>query len=240
MHEELATGSRLLASAPRNHFELVDDAPALLFAGGIGITPLIAMAEQLKREGRGFSLHYCNRSRSRAAFMDRLQSTSYVDHVHFHFDDEHASQRLDVAAVLAQATPAHHLYVCGPGGFIQHVLEAARQAGWDGSRVHREFFSAPVAGTSLGADGCFEVELASNGRKLEIPAGKSALAVLLDAGIDVPSSCETGVCGTCVTRVLEGTPDHRDIYLTDEERARNDCFTPCCSRARSPRLVLDL
>ena len=160
--------------------------------------------------------------------------------MHFHFDDEDASQRLDVAAILAKATPEHNLYVCGPGGFIQHVLDTATQAGWEGDRLHREFFSAPPTPATKAPDESFEVELASCGRRLDVPAGKSVLAVLLDAGMDVPASCETGVCGTCLTRVIEGTPDHRDVYLTDEEHATNDCFTPCCSRSLSRRLVLDL
>ena len=147
-----------------------------------------------------------------------------------------------MAAVLARATPAHHLYVCGPGGFIQHVLEAARKAGWSDERVHREFFAAPaaVAVARESSVEAFEIGLARSGRQLQVPADKTVLEVLTQAGIDVPASCEAGVCGTCVTRVIEGIPDHRDVYLTNAEHARNDCFTPCCSRSRTSRLVIDL
>lgn len=240
MHDALVVGSEVLASHPRNHFELVDAVPVLLFAGGIGITPLLAMAKQLSEQERSFELHYCVRSRARAAFRERLEAASYADSVHFHFDDEDPAQRLDITSVLARATPAHHVYVCGPGGFIQHVLDGALHAQWSEDRLHREFFSAPVAPPGKVTDSQFELELARSGRRLVVPAEKSVLAVLAEAGVDVAASCEMGVCGTCVTRVINGKPDHRDVYFTDVEHARNDYFTPCCSRSHSPRLVIDL
>lgn len=239
MHETLAVGMEVLVGAPRNHFQLDERAPALLFAGGIGITPLLAMAQQLDGEGREFELHYCVRNRDRAAFRARLAESTYADRVHFHYDDEADSQRLDAAAVLSRASSAHHLYVCGPAGFIQYVLDTAREAGWPEERVHREFFTAPVLDAEV-ADGPFELELARSDKRFTVPADRTVLAVLVDAGIEVSTSCEAGVCGTCVTRVIDGTPDHRDVYLTDAEHARNDCFTPCCSRALSKRLVIDL
>ncbi|QFZ85121.1 2Fe-2S iron-sulfur cluster binding domain-containing protein [Variovorax paradoxus] len=240
MHETLAVGMEFPASAPKNHFQLDAHSPAFLFAGGIGITPLLAMAQQLAEEGRQFELHYCARSRQRAAFRERLAEAAYAGSVHFHYDEEAPSQRLDIASVLSRGSSAHHLYTCGPAGFIQHVLDAGRGAGWPESRMHREFFAAPAADARATADGAFEVELASSGKRFVVPAGTTVLAVLTDAGIEVPASCEAGVCGTCVTRVVEGTPDHRDVYLTDAEHAKNDCFTPCCSRALSQRLVIDL
>ncbi len=240
MHESLAIGAELLASEPKNHFPLVADAPALLFAGGIGITPIVAMAQELAEAGREFELHYCARSPARAAFVARLSESAFADRVHIHYDDGPDHQRLDVAAVLSRATAAHHLYACGPGGFIQHVLDAAKQAAWLEDRLHREFFTAPAASGAQEAAVAFEIELASSGRRLTVPADKTALEALTQAGIEVPASCEAGVCGTCLTRVIDGTPDHRDVYLTDAEHARNDCFTPCCSRSRSPRLVIDL
>lgn len=240
MHESLAVGAELQASEPKNHFPLVADAPALLFAGGIGITPILAMAQELAEAGREFELHYCVRSPARAAFVTRLGESAFADRVHIHYDEGADDQRLDVAAVLSRATPAHHLYTCGPGGFIQHVLDAAKQAAWPEHRLHREFFTAPAASGANEAAVAFEIELASSGRRLTVPADKTALETLMEAGIEVPASCEAGVCGTCLTRVIDGTPDHRDVYLTDAEHARNDCFTPCCSRSRSPRLVIDL
>ena len=130
------------------------------------------------------------------------------------------------------------LYVCGPTGFMDAVLAAGRAAGWSEERLHREYFAA--APVDHANDGSFELEIASSGRVIPVRADQSALAALLAAGLDIPMSCEQGVCGTCLTRVKAGTPDHRDQYLTPEEQAANDQFLPCCSRAKSPRLVLDL
>src|SRR3546814_10515089 len=131
-----------------------------------------------------------------------------------------------------------HLYACGPSGFLDFVLGAASQLGWSGSCVHREYFAA--AATTSAEDQSFEVELASSGQTFHIPPDKTVLEILAANGIDIPVSCEQGICGTCVTRVLRGEPDHRDLFMTDQEHAANDQFTPCCSRARSLRLVLDL
>ena len=134
--------------------------------------------------------------------------------------------------------PAPTLYVCGPKGVMDAVLGAARAAGWPPAQLHFEFFSADVGPSA--DDGAFEVQLASTGRIVVVPKDRSVAQALFDAGVDVPVSCEQGVCGTCLTRVIAGIPDHKDLYLTPEEQAANDQFTPCCSRARTPRLVLDL
>jgi vanillate O-demethylase ferredoxin subunit len=130
------------------------------------------------------------------------------------------------------------VYVCGPGGFIEFVTGTARARGWPADAVHQEYFGASPQDTS--ADTGFEVRIASTGRSYLVPPDKSVAQALAEQGIDIPLSCEQGVCGTCITRVLEGTPEHRDMYFSDEERARNDQFTPCCSRSRSRVLVLDL
>jgi vanillate monooxygenase ferredoxin subunit len=239
VHDALTMGAALSISAPRNHFELAPDAPHhLLLAGGIGITPLWAMAEQLSQQGASFALHHCTRSRERTPFVETLAASAYASRVHHHFDDGEAAQKLDIAATLRQAPAGTHLYVCGPQGFMDAVLNAGRNTGWPEERLHREYFAAaPVDHTN---DGRFELELASSGRVITVQPEQTALAALLEAGLDIPMSCEQGVCGTCLTGVKAGTPDHRDQYLTDEERAANDQFLPCCSRAFSARLVLDL
>ncbi|WCE05544.1 PDR/VanB family oxidoreductase [Pseudoxanthomonas sp. JBR18] len=236
----LAEGGVLTISAPRNLFAL-HPAPAysLLFAGGIGITPLIAMAEHLARNGRSFELHYSARGPGRAAFLERLRAAPWGDRVHLHFDDGPAHLRLDVAQALAAAPDGAHLYVCGPAGFIDHVFQAAEASGWDPARLHREYFSAAPSPVDAGEQS-FEVQVASSGEVHTIPPGRSIAQVLDEAGVFVPVSCEQGICGTCVTAVLEGTPDHRDQFLSADEHARNDQITLCCSRARSARLVLDL
>ncbi|MCA8273491.1 PDR/VanB family oxidoreductase [Burkholderia sp. AU30280] len=254
-------GTTLDISAPRNHFPLDPRAAhTVLLAGGIGITPLLSMAAHLIETGQSFELHYCAREPARAAFLDRLDAPGLKARTRLWFDDAPDGRRIDFAQVLAKPDAGTHLYVCGPGGFIGAVLAAAAQAGWDSSNVHREYFGAAglgaagvgTAGTGAvgvdaaaapgedGGDRAFQVSLAQSGRVVDVPAGTTIVEALRGCGIEVPVSCEQGVCGTCLTRVLSGTPDHRDVYLTDDERAANDQMLPCCSRAATPLLVLDL
>ncbi|MHC8308688.1 PDR/VanB family oxidoreductase [Pseudomonas sp. GT1P32] len=239
MHEQVQEGSRLRISEPRNLFPLQPAAGgSVLFAGGIGITPILCMAERLAQIGAAFELHYCARSTDRMAFIEYLRHSTFADRVHVHVDDGEDAQRLDAVRVLSMPATDRHLYVCGPNGFMEHVLGTARALGWAEAQLHREYFVGAAVPASEAGD--FEVQLASSGRCLQVPAHRSVAQVLLEAGIDIPLSCEQGICGTCITRVLEGEPEHRDMFFTDAERARNDQFTPCCSRARSARLVLDL
>jgi vanillate O-demethylase ferredoxin subunit len=237
MHERLREGDVISISEPKNHFPLVPAKRNLLLAGGIGVTPLLCMAERLANIGADFEMHYCTRSRERTAFLDRINASPFAQRVHFHFDED-AGTKLDVPATLARPDSDTHLYTCGPTGFIDHVTSTAKTQGWASGNIHLEYFGAQQQDTS--ADGDFDVKLASSGRCFTIPAGKTVVRVLEENGIDIPISCEQGVCGTCITRVLDGTPDHRDLYFTDEEKAKNDQFTPCCSRARTRMLVLDL
>jgi vanillate O-demethylase ferredoxin subunit len=239
VHEQVEEGSRLTISEPRNLFALAHGARrSLLLAGGIGITPILCMAERLAQMSAEFDLHYCTRSAERTAFAERIRQSTFARQAHFHFDDGPVEQKLDAATVLQNPQPDIHLYVCGPNGFMNHVLETARTHGWPEAQLHREYFAAaPMPEVS---DETFDVQLASSGQVFVIPAERSVADVLLEAGIDIPLSCEQGICGTCLTRVLEGEPDHRDLFMTKEEHARNDQFTPCCSRSKSPRLVLDI
>ncbi|WP_233886673.1 PDR/VanB family oxidoreductase [Paraburkholderia flagellata] len=239
----LDTGTILEISTPKNHFPLDEQAThTILLAGGIGITPLMAMAEQLREQGRTFELHYCTRDPQRAAFRERLAEAGFAEHTRFYFDSEGTDARIDLARVLRAPHDDKHAYVCGPAGFIDAVLSAAASAGWPAQNAHREYFGAaqPPATTDADANGPFQVTLASCQRVIDVPAGTSIVQALRDGGVEVPVSCEQGVCGTCITRVLSGEPDHRDLYLTDEERAANDQLLPCCSRSRTPMLVLDL
>lgn len=239
MHEQVQEGQALSISAPRNLFALDPCAGRhLLFGGGIGITPILAMAYELFNRGAAFELHYCFRSTDRAAFLQMLRLAPFADCIVLHDDSGPQTQKLDAQHLLATPAPGTHLYVCGPGGFMSYLLDAAQQAGWPDACVHREFFAATAVDPASNLP--FEVQLASSGQVFTIPAERTVFEVLDEAGIDIQSSCEQGVCGTCVTRVLEGLPDHRDQFLTKAEHAANDRFTPCCSRARSQRLVLDL
>jgi vanillate O-demethylase ferredoxin subunit len=239
MHDAVKEGDALTISTPKNHFALAHEAGShLLLAGGIGITPLLCMAERLANVGAQFEMHYCTRSRPRTAFVERIAASAFAPRVQFHHDDGPAAQRLDIAALLADRPAGRHLYVCGPKGFMDALLGAARAQGWPEAQLHYEFFSADVA--PVAGDTAFEVQLASSGRIVVVPANRSIVQALAEAGVTVATSCEQGVCGTCLTRVIEGVPEHRDLYLTPEEQAAGDQFLPCCSRARSARLVLDL
>jgi vanillate O-demethylase ferredoxin subunit len=232
-------GERLVISEPRNLFPLAQDATStLLIAGGIGITPLLAMAHTLARVKAPFELHYCARTPARAAFAERLLAADFARRVSFHFDDGPATQRWRSDAVIGPPVVGKHLYVCGPGGFIDHVLQTARAAGWPDERLHYERFVAAALAPGTGVDEAFEVEIASSGLVVRVGAKETIVEALAARGVDIPTSCEQGICGACVTRVLRGTPDHRDDYLTVAERAEQ--MAPCCSRAKSARLVLDL
>ncbi|MHC8306106.1 PDR/VanB family oxidoreductase [Pseudomonas sp. PB3P13] len=239
MHEQIQSGQTLTISNPRNLFPLDHSANRhLLFGGGIGITPMLAMAYELSHQNADFELHYCFRSSERAAFVAMLAQTPFAGRIKLHDDSGAHTQKLDAAALLATPEADTHLYVCGPTGFMNYLLDAARNAGWPEDRVHKEFFVADPVDQSANAP--FEVELASSGQVFQIPAERTVFEVLDEAGIEIDSSCEQGVCGTCVTRVLMGIPEHRDTFMTVAEHAANDRFTPCCSRAKSSRLVLDL
>jgi len=239
MHELVNEGDVLQISAPKNHFALAHDAGChLLLAGGIGITPILCMAERLAMVGEPFQMHYCARSATRMAFGERIRSAAFAPQVQFHLDDGDTAQKLDLQALLASPESGTHVYVCGPKGFMDAVLGAARSSGWSEAQLHYEFFSTQMVETDGDQD--FEVKLASSGKVIAVPKGRTVTQALAEAGIQVPTSCEQGVCGTCLTRVLEGVPDHRDLYLMPDEQANNDQFTPCCSRAKTRMLVLDL
>ncbi len=240
VHEALGVDDVVEIGLPRNLFPLHEDAsPALLLAGGIGITPILCMAEYLVQQGRAFEMHYCAREPARMAFLDRLRAPALASHVHLHTDDGLPAQRLDAAQLLAAQSGQTHLYVCGPGGFIEAMLNQARSLGWADERVHFERFSHPDGLPQAGQTG-FEVQLASSGQVIAVQAEESVVQALARHGVEVETSCEQGICGTCLLGVLEGVPDHRDLYLSEAEKARNDQFLPCCSRACSSRLVVDL
>jgi vanillate monooxygenase ferredoxin subunit len=237
MHTQVSEGDVLTIGPPRNLFALAAESQRnVLFAGGIGVTPILAMAEKLSSENRPFVMHYCTRSRDRTAFMERILNSQLAEHVRFYHGDD-AQGKIDIAACLGPVQEATHVYVCGPTGFLDAVTETAYSNGWPEHLVHSERFGA----AQPDADGAsFEVVLNSSGKRIQVLATETVVDALIRCGISVPTSCEQGVCGTCLTGVIDGIPDHKDVYLSDAERAKNDRFLPCCSRALSPRLVLDL
>jgi vanillate O-demethylase ferredoxin subunit len=238
IHDTIETGRVLSISAPRNHFPLLETASeSLLLAGGIGVTPLLSMAERLAELKANFQFHYCGKHLERMAFRQRLLSSSFAPRVQFHLDDGDEAQRLNLSLVLADPREGAHLYVCGPAGFIDNVLTEARRRGWSAEQVHREYFAVQ---TDMPAGGdLFQIKLASTGQVLPVPEDMRVLDVLQRIGFDIPVSCEQGVCGTCVVGVLEGDLEHRDYVLTEQEHAAGRLFTPCCSRGRGV-VVLDL
>ena len=239
MHDDVQEGDVIEISEPKNHFPLANGAKrSLLVAGGIGVTPLLCMAERLANAVSEFELHYCTRSPERTAFLARIRESSFADRVKFHFSDGPPEQKFDLEAIIRAQTTRTHLYVCGPQGFMDAVLGCAQRHGWAQERLHREYFSSNVMASPDDTE--FDVRIASTGKLYRIERDQTVVAALARHGIQIPTSCEQGACGTCLTRVLDGAPDHRDVYQTDEERRRNDQFTPCCSRAKTPVLVLDL
>lgn len=238
IHRDLRTGDTLTISHPRNLFPLLTAETSILFAGGIGITPILAMAEELHSQGRTLELYYCSRSPERAAYKEYLEKSEWAKCVHFLFDNENGQQKLDVKRILSGRDLSTHMYVCGPEGFIRFICNSAEESGWVNDRVHFEHFSASTAPTLENER--FELVLANRGISIVVEPGVTPAQALLDNGIEIPLSCEQGVCGSCVLPVLDGVPDHRDVFLSSAERESNRCFTPCCSRSRTTKLVIDL
>lgn len=237
IHEGLQEGSEIMISAPRNLFPLAEHSGhSILIGGGIGITPMIAMACALHSAGRPFDLWYCGRSRSTCAFLDDLAASEFSAQVHTWFDDEQNGQRLDLDSVMADAAVDTHLYVCGPTGFMEWVISTAAGKGLADDNIHREFFQVDV---ETGGDS-FEVVAEASGVTVQVGEHQTIAEALAEAGVRVKVSCEQGTCGTCLCDVLEGIPDHRDVFLTDDEKEDNDQILICCSRAKTPRLVLDI
>jgi vanillate O-demethylase ferredoxin subunit len=237
VHEEIVLGAKLRISYPKNHFPLAVAKHSVLFAGGIGITPILSMAQKLSDEAASFEMHYSSRSRSRTAFAERISASHFSSKVQFHFDDGAEEQKLKASELLKNTDPTAHIYVCGPKGFMDHVIQTAKDLNWPDTQIHFEYFkSEPVRKDE---DGSFEVEYRPSGLVVRVPVDVTVAQALIDAGVEVPLSCEQGICGTCVMQVVEGDPDHRDMCLSDEDKGLKKMFTPCCSRAQSARLVLD-
>ena len=233
LHDDLRVGTVVKVGGPRNNFPLVEAAAhSVLIAGGIGVTPIVSMVARLRSLARPWELHYAVRRRREAAFLDELLAGD--GHVRLHVDEEQGSM-IDVAAIVRAAPEEAHLYCCGPTPMLEAFAAAA--ASRPAERVHLEYFSSAVAPA---VESGFIVELARSKVRVEVPPGQTILEALRARGLEVQSSCEQGICGSCETRVLAGEPDHRDMLLSDEEKATNQVMMICCSGSRSAILVLDL
>lgn len=238
MVDGLGAGDTIDVFAPENLFALDDRARSfVLIAGGIGITPMRSMALHLIAEGtRGFKLYYLTRDPQGSAFLDELRASELAPHVIVHHDGGDPRNAFDLWPVLEKpgSVGGRHVYCCGPRGLMDAVRDMTGH--WPSSAVHFESFGADTKPHA--DDAPFEVELARSGGRVPVPVGVSILDALRQADVHVPSSCESGTCGSCKTRLLQGEADHRDLVLLEEEKA--DHIMVCVSRAKSPVLVVDL
>jgi len=227
-------GDELAVTAPVNDFGLPPRAQDFLFiAGGIGVTPIMAMIRQVLAERKRFRLYYCSRSPETTAFRDELSAPQFEDTVTIHYDRGDPSRSLDLGPILAERKNREHLYCCGPRPLMEAVR--AMTDHWSSTAVHFEAFSE--AETHKADDKPFRVRLARSGEMLDVPTDKTILEALRDHGLEVPSSCETGTCGTCRTKLLAGEADHRDLVLAEHER--KDTIMICVSRARDLDITID-
>jgi phthalate 4,5-dioxygenase reductase subunit len=235
MADDVHAGDLLAVDAPRNAFELSPAAASFVFiAGGIGITPIMSMVRQLAREAtRRYRLYYCTRSPEETAFREELSAEPFRESVAIHHDGGDPARALDLWPLLEKPTRAH-VHCCGPRPLLEAVR--AMSGHWPASAVRFESFADAAAGERP-EDRAFTVVLARSGARIEVPPGRSILEAMRAAGHAAPSSCESGTCGTCRTALLSGEPDHRDLVLTEEERATRIMI--CVSRARSAEIAID-
>lgn len=239
LHQLLQVGATVLASHPRNHFHLDESAPhVVLLAGGIGITPLKSMAHRLRSLGTSFTLHYCARGLENIAFAEELKALAAPQELQLHLDGGNPDRGLDIAATFAQLPKGSSLYYCGPTGFMAACAEAAQQ--YPDHPVYCEHFAAPVTIPVIQDPqrGARFIEIHSTGQRIAVNPGESLVDALGDAGIEIPVSCQSGLCGTCKTAYLSGDVEHADCILSQDEQMQ--FLTPCCSQIRGGTLVLDL
>lgn len=238
MHEGISLGDELTISAPENKFPLHHAAKHhILLAGGIGVTPMLSMLREIEQHQGSAELHYCTRSLEVTAFREELPKLGSQGSIEFHHDNGDPKQGLDIRGLLHEPGSGVHVYYCGPNGFMRACEEAT--AHWPREQVHFERFGA---GESLihSSDQAFNVKINSTGEIFEIPSDKSIAEILRASGRKINTMCEEGICGTCATGVVEGIPDHRDQVLDDDEKAGGDVMMICCSRSKTPLLILDL
>jgi vanillate monooxygenase ferredoxin subunit len=236
MHDKLGEGDIVEASNPKNHFPLDAEAEDnLLIAGGIGVTPILAMARTLAAQGASFNMHYAARAPEEMAFKADVEAVC-GENGHLYFDGGDPTKGVNLKELLANRPGGLHLYVCGPAGLIEAVRTTATEQGWPENTVHYEVFKPAELD---GEDVELQVTLTASGETYTIPAGETILDVLLDAGIDIDYDCKMGICGLCAVKVIDGDPDHRDYVLTEDERDDEKLFCPCISRTKSGNITLE-
>lgn len=240
MHESVRAGDIVEISHPRNNFPLFEGARQSVFlAGGIGVTPFLPMASRLNALQQSWRLHYCVRTRERAALLPEIQALADagIGELRPNFDEEPGGTMLDLQSVLSELGPNDHVYCCGPIGMLNAFRATAETLGIAAEQIHFEYFSSASESATTGG---YDLILAKRQQVIRVTEGQTPLRALLAAGIEVPYSCEDGVCGACETQVLDGTPDHRDMILTEKERAEGRSMMICCSGCKSSSLTLNL
>lgn len=252
MHTHLREGANVRITAPRNNFALRDAGAeggalngaaegqggrSLLLAGGIGVTPLLSMAQALWAQGREFELHYFARSNSEIAFHDMIMESPWSNRVSYHYGLVPPLLGEVLEEVLQGG--GHSVYLCGPAPFMDAVRHSAEATGWPAESVVLEHFSADVPVLKAG-EGEFVLRLAKTGIELVVPSDRTIIEVIREAGIDIKTSCEQGVCGTCITEVIEGELEHNDLFLSPDEQDGGRLIMPCVSRCTSRLLVLNI
>ena len=241
MHENVNEGDILEISYPRNHFRLSSAAERhLLIAGGIGVTPILSMTYALAELRKSFLLHYCAKHPEAMAFRKEFETLMHHGQIKLHFDGGNPKNGLNLNSELENYAEGTHLYYCGPAPMMKAAAQASSH--WPQGTVHYEYFSADAIATDVADSGAdqtgFQIKLSSSGKVYTVPPSMSIVEVLRQNGVHVDTFCEEGICGTCITRYLEGQPDHRDHILDDDDREQY--LAVCCARSKSPLLVLDL
>lgn len=240
MHENISEGDVVEISYPDNNFPLAKRGVKhhLMFAGGIGVTPMVAMIYELERSGQSYTMHYCTRTEENTAYRDKLKCMCKCGEILFHYDNGNPENGLDIQSALGEYKVGVHLYACGPAGFMSAVNHAA--ANWPPHVVHQEYFGARELSEEEKAwdKTPFEIVLSRSNKSFSVPAGQSISDTLKKQGFQIDVDCQEGYCGTCITRYLGGEPVHRDSVL--DESDRNNFVMVCCARSKTDQLILDL
>ncbi|WP_417586955.1 PDR/VanB family oxidoreductase [Pararhodobacter oceanensis] len=239
MHTQLQEGGTVRIGTPRNNFALRPEGEGrrLLLAGGIGVTPLLSMAQMLASEGQEFELHYFARSNAEVAFRDLILESDWSHRVAYHYGLGPPLLTEVLQDILSGG--GHSVYLCGPNPFMDVVRHCAETTGWSDDKIILEHFSAEVPVLTPG-EGEFVVRLAKSGIELVIPSDRTIIEVMREAGVEIKTSCEQGVCGTCISEVVEGEVEHHDLFLSPEEQDSGRLIMPCVSRCTSRLLVLNI
>lgn len=239
MHKNVRVGDIFEISSPRNLFKLKakSEGKNILLAGGVGITPLLSMAQHLSESGKDFSIDYFVREENKESFSNVFRDNNLLSHIHVHSGLTPNQTEEKISEILSNSKENTDAYVCGPHPFIQAVLN--NTAAWEDGSVHYESFSSAIQKNDSGASDT-DLYLSRSDLTLKVPASKSIAEAIIEAGVELETSCMQGVCGVCCTSVIEGDLEHEDAFLSDDERESGKKMMPCVSRAKSPRLVLDI